>query len=44
MPAASVQGSHHRDWFVGVAEDFQRAAQSAAAGAIWMKRCCAHGC
>jgi hypothetical protein len=26
------QGSHHRDWFIGVAEDFQRAAVGGSRG------------
>jgi hypothetical protein len=26
-PPPLSQGSHHRDWFAGVAEDFRRAAQ-----------------
>lgn len=31
-PPPLSQGSHHRDWFVGVAEDFQRAAAGGAKG------------
>jgi len=31
-PPTLSQGSHHRDWFVGVAEDFQRAALGGGSG------------
>jgi predicted dehydrogenase len=40
-PPPLSQGSHHRDWFVGVAEDFQRAALGGGRGNLHEALLCA---